>query len=299
MAKFINLYIDESGVAAIYKKDYKFFVMTSVIATDEQEKIARAALAKWRKKYLIDDSSSFHAVDFFEDNPNRKTGLVRSYRKKFLDNIARFDKATQELIQIILKTKFSSQVGYIDIVNLRKKLKLDSLMEPTNNQIKTFINKEYSGEILYPIVTISEFLFKYHERCLIRDKHLNQGFVCYESQSEYDTKIIQTFHTYANRSGNGKRTYMYGRNVLGISFYTKRSLCSFLEVADLIAYVTTQILRTRYSKRELTINEERLEILLKHYGRIQKKLRLRKIDLTKKCIQDMKIIQSKQKRTDQ
>lgn len=290
----LNLYTDESGSAAIYKKDYKFFLMTSIIATEKDERRTQKKLEKWRKKYLRESGSSCHAADYFEDHLDKKTGKPRKFRKKVLDDLKIFKQATKELFNIVTDFKFVSKVAYVNLAVLRRKLGLETMMHKEHNHIKDVINNEYRRETLYPIVTVSSFLYKHHEDALIKPKRKKQGFVFYESQKENDVKLVESFHQHVNKNNKTSRDYIYGRSILGLSFVTKRSLCAGVEIADLIAYTNTQLLRLKYSKKELVISKERLETLLEEYKNIKAKFSITVKDLTEKCIKGMKEIKTEE-----
>ncbi len=65
--ELLNLCIDESGTPAIGINPHRFFLLTAVIISPDQEELACLLLDKWRKSHLKEPNKSFHAADFFED----------------------------------------------------------------------------------------------------------------------------------------------------------------------------------------------------------------------------------------
>lgn len=285
-----NLYIDESGSGAIYEpppRNYQFFNMAGVLLNDKSEQAISSAIRKWKKKFLIDQYCTFHAVDFFED-------YKVNYRNKNLVQIKNFYAATIELIEVFLSIPYESQVFYIDLYEFRDRLGFNKYINGKQNILKDVINKDYRGRFLQPINTILEQFFSFHESYII--KTTKTGYLSFESQKEFDEQTLKTFHqTLQGHSTKGK-AYKYGRNILGIHFDTKASLCAALELADFIAYCSTQFLRHKVNSIELHIQPERLNILLDAYKRIKHDRKISLRNCTSECIKDLKRIYKPQKK---
>jgi len=238
-----NLYIDESGSGAIYEpppKDYQYFNMAGVVVNDSSEAKLSHGLRKWKSKYLLNQFSTLHSVDLFEDF---KTG----YKKPSLSDFKKLYLAAVELVEVFLSVPYESRVFYINLHRLRNKLNLDKFISGKQNILKDVINKEYQGRFLQPISTILERFFSFHEK-LIRMKN-KPGYLCFESQREFDEQTIKTFHQTLITHNRTTTTYKYGKNLLGIHFDTKASLCGALELADFIAYGSTQHLRDKVNSK--------------------------------------------------
>jgi len=255
--------------------------MAGVLVNDSNEHKISSEIRKWKNKYLLNASSSFHSVDFFED-------YIDNYRNKRLEDSKSFFSACINLIDVFLSIPFEAKVFYIDLPELRKKLGFNAYIFGKQNYLKDVINKDYGGKFLQPINTILEEFFCFHEANMLKTK--KKGYICFESQREFDEQTIKTFHQTLHSHNKGKKIYKYGKTLLGIHFDTKASLCASLELADFIAYGSTQYLRNRERSKELTIKPERLKILLEVYKRVK---RDRKIDLrncTTNCIDELKRI---------
>lgn len=288
-----NLYIDESGVGNISYLTYKYFIMSSVTMTKSEEEKASSFFTYWKWKYTINPSTSFHSTDFFENHVykrGKKKGKLIAYRKKNLNKFDKFKVAVEELLKLVTYLKFKSNVYYVDLNKVLKILGLNRKFSPV---IKDIINREYGHEILLPIFTVSKFLYKDHEKSLV-NKRIKQGFVYYESQKENDIEIVRSFHEHLQKISQTSKTYIYGKNVLGLNFFNKASLCSGLEIADLIAYSTNQVLRSKRAKSELaSFDKQRLSLLLKMFERIKKHFKIKIYDVTNDSINDFKQIKKR------
>ncbi|PJE63132.1 hypothetical protein COU88_01165, partial [Candidatus Roizmanbacteria bacterium CG10_big_fil_rev_8_21_14_0_10_39_6] len=276
-----NLYIDESGSGAIYEpppKDYQYFNMAGVVVNDSSEAKLSHGLRKWKSKYLLNQFSTLHSVDLFEDF---KTG----YKKPSLSDFKKLYLAAVELVEVFLSVPYESRVFYINLHRLRNKLNLDKFISGKQNILKDVINKEYQGRFLQPISTILERFFSFHEK-LIRMKN-KPGYLCFESQREFDEQTIKTFHQTLITHNRTTTTYKYGKNLLGIHFDTKASLCGALELADFIAYGSTQHLRDKVNSKELTIHPTSLRILLELYLRVKKDRKIYLRDVTMDCVAEL------------
>lgn len=294
MKERINLFTDESGIGNISYLTYKFFMMASVIMSESEEIKAHSFFTCWKRKYTIDPDISFHSTDFFEDNIYKRgklKGQVIVYRKKKLNNYKYFKIAVEELMTLIEYLKFKSNVYYVDLFKVQKELGLDKKF---SGIIKNIINNDFGGETLYPIFTVSKFLYKDHEKQLVKKRSNNFGFVCYESQKENDMKIIQAFYENMQKMRKTTDTYIYGKNVLGINFYNKASLCPAIEIADFIAYSTNQELRYKYAKNELSkFDKDRLSLLLEVFNKIKKYFKIEIHDVTEESIKDFKELKAR------
>jgi len=285
-----NLYIDESGSGAIYEpppKNYQFFNMAGVVVNDTSEEKLSQGLRKWKKKYLISQYSTFHSVDLFEDY---KIG----YKKPFLSNNKILFEAAVELVDVLLSIPYESNVYYIDLDKLRAELDLNKFIRGKQNILKDVINKDYKGKFLQPISTILESFFSFHEK-LINETN-KSGHLCFESQREFDEQTIKSFHQTLITHNKTSTTYKYGKNLLGIHFDTKASLCGALELADFIAYGSTQYLRNKVNSIELTIPSDRLEILLELYRRVKKDRKIILKDVTMNCVADLNLLRTGKKK---
>ncbi len=285
----LNLYIDESGSGYIGDKHFRFFLMAGVVMTEAEELKADSFMSVWRKKYLINSDSNFHTANFFEDLKDRK-GRIIVHRKHKLENIEKFKEAVDELKNLLSYLTFKAHVYYVDLHNLRHELDLEKFMTD-ESIIKDILNKDYVGHTHYPVVTITKKLYSFHEKHIGKSKC---GFVCYESQSENDIRIVESFHLHLNHCRSEQR-YIFGKNILGINFYTKATLCAALEIADIIAYCNTQVLRKRDAQDELnSFNQERLAILFDFYKSIKKKFKIITESLTPDCRDQLRKIYDKQ-----
>lgn len=293
MKERVNLYIDESGIGNISNLTYRFFMMSAVIMSESEKEKAASFFSCWKEKYTIDPELSFHSTDFFEDNifkRGSKKGKVIVYRKRNINKFYKFRPAVNELINLLQYLKFSCNVYYVDLKKVQHALGLDKKYSPV---IKDIINRDYGRELLYPIYTVSKFLYKDHEKQLTgnRDQY---GFVCYESQKENDMKVVQSFHEHLQKMGQKSRTYIYGKNVLGLNFYNKASLCSALEIADFMAYSTNQFLRLKWAKIELkNFDEHRLYLLLKSFKIVRNHFKVHIYDVTDDSINDYQELKRK------
>jgi len=286
-----NLYIDESGSGAIYEpppKDYQYFNMAGVVVNDQSEEKLSHALRIWKKKYLLDQSSTLHSVDLFEDF---KTG----YKKSSLSSTKNLFTAAVELVDVLLSIPYECKVFYIDLHLLRKELNFNQYIIGKQNILKDVINKDYKGRFLQPINTIIEEFFSFHEKLILTKK--KKGYLCFESQKEFDEQTIKTFHQTLIVHDKKSKTYRYGKNLLGIHFDTKASLCGALELADFIAYGSTQYLRTKVNSNELTILPERLGILNELYKRVKKDRKIYLHNVTLDCVSELNSLYTGKKKT--
>lgn len=286
-----NLYIDESGSGAIYEpppKDYQYFNMAGVVVNDSSEEKLSHGLRKWKRKYLFNQFSTLHSVDLFEDF---KTG----YKKPNLANPKNLYCAAVELVDVLLSIPYESKVFYIDLYKLRDELNLNKFINRKQNILKDVINKDYKGRFLQPISTILENFFSFHEKLIkIKDK---PGYLCFESQREFDEQTIKTFHQTLIAHNKTSTTYKYGKNLLGIHFDTKASLCGALELADFIAYGSTQYLRYKVDSKELTIHPDRLRILLELYQRVKKDKKIYLREVTMDCVAELTSLYTGKRKT--
>jgi ribosome recycling factor len=269
-------------------------MMASVIMTDTEETKAKSFFECWKRKYTVNPNTSFHTTDFFEDHIYEKGKLKGQsiiYRKPRLNKFKPFEKTVYELVNLIQYLKFKSNVYYIDLFEVQKKLGLN---KKYSKIIKHIINQDYGGECLYPIFTASKFLYKDHEKQLVTKRGNKSGFVCYESQKENDMKIIQAFYENIQKMRKTSSVYIYGQNVLGINFYNKASLCSGIEIADFIAYSTNQELRNKNAKNELkNFDIDRLKLLLKVFDKVKKHFRIKVHDVTQESVDDFKALKTR------
>lgn len=282
-----NLYIDESGSGAIYEpppKNYQFFNMAGVLLSEKSERLIADRIQKWKNQYLVKKSSTLHAVDLFED-------FKKDYRTKKINDNTNFYVAINELVEIFLSVKYEARVFYIDLFELRKELKFEQFIK--SNTLKDHINREYKKKYLQPVSTILSKFFIFHEENIQKTKKF--GSICFESQKELDEQTIKTFHATLIKHSNGVSTYKYGEKILGINFYTKASLCSAIELADFIAYGSTQYLRYTSLSPELTIQKERFKILMRAYKRIKSERKIQLRNCTTDCIDTLKSFRKQKK----
>lgn len=291
-----NLYIDESGSGAIYEpppKNYQFFNMAGVVIDDANEKLLSSEIRKWKDQYLQTKGLTFHTVDFFEDFKETSVTSYK-YKKQSLTNIKKFYHATLDLLAVFNSVKFNARVYYIDLNYLRVKLNFNKYITGKQNILKDVINKEYKGSYLQPISTILQNFFVFHEGLILAGK--KPGYICFESQREFDELTARTFHQTLHHHNQAKQAYLYGKNILGLHFNTKAALCASLELADFIAYCSTQYLRKEVNSKELKISTERLAILLQAYKSFKQKQKIILRNVTDDCIQEFKAIHTPQKK---
>jgi hypothetical protein len=259
--------------------------MAGVLINNDKEEKLSSEIRKWKNKYLVRSDVTFHAVDFFEDFKSK-------YRKIELDNPKIFYKAVIELVTVFLSVTYEAKVFYIDLKRLRKDMNFDRYITGKQRILKDIFNKEYSGNYLQPISTILEKFFLFHENYIKENK--KTGYVCFESQKEFDEQTIKTFHKTLQAHRNHATTYKYGREVLGIHFYTKASLCAALELSDFIAYCSTQHLRLEQKSTELKIKSDRLQALVEAYRSIKQRRKIYLRNCTLECINELKSIHKPQ-----
>lgn len=278
-----NLYIDESGRYYIGEPHYKFFMLSALVLTDKEKELSGLLFSKWRHKYLNDPLKSFHAYDFFED------GLI-GYKKHELSFARNFNHSVSEIIEILKIVDLKAIVFYVDIEKLRfmKGIRRPPVQPRQNSTIQerqeyNILKKEYSDHIKSILPDKQKFLpltkslrqcFVFHETFLGSTNEC--GYINFESQSNSDTLLLETFHNYApqNRS--------YGNKVLGIQLHTKRSQDPGIELSDLISYTSCQMLRSKHRRRmELTgIAPEKLDQLRRVQYYLREKLKIDIINVT-------------------
>lgn len=293
-----NLYIDESGSGAIYEpppKNYQYFNMAGVVLDNDSENKISSEIRKWKTQYLTRSDLTFHAVDFFEDFKDSSINGYK-YKKPFLKNIKNFYHAAIDLKSVFLSINYQAKVFYIDLVEVRNKLNLNKYINAKQNILKDVINKEYGRRFLQPIRTIIEKLFTFHESLILNEKKSKLGYICFESQSEFDEITVKTFHKTLHEHNKSTKVYLYGKNILGLNFYTKASLCAALELSDFISYCSTQYLRKQINSKELHIDPKRLEVLLQAYKSIKQERKIYLKNVTTDCIQQLKNIHTPQKK---
>lgn len=291
-----DIYIDESGSGAVYEPPphyYQFFNMSGVVISDDNERKLSSEIRKWKKSYLKNSNSILHTVDYFEDfKEESSTNYI--YKKQILQNSIKFFKATSELLAIFRSIKFKSKVYYIDLFELRKALGFDKLIPPKENKLKLEIINNYKGQYLQPISTIIRHLFIYHDSLISEGKR--PGYICFESQREFDVNTVKTFHQVSHGQGLIGNKIRYGQHILGLNFYTKASLCSALELSDFISYCSTQFLRNEINSKELTILPDRLSVLLEAYKSLKREYHIILRNVTDDCIKEYKALYKPQKK---
>ncbi len=295
----LNLYIDESGSGAIYEKskDYRFFLMTGIILDENKEPKASKFIHSWKSKYLVDSHFPLHAADIYEDHIDKKSSKKKVYRKKILDDINILKKAIESLVDFIVQLRLSIRICYVDLHKVRKDLNLNPyIIGKKKDSFKTLMSVEYSKEILFPVITIANRLYRLHESLITKSNYYKSGFIYYESQSEYDLKILSSFHKYVNKSYIKNHAYSFGDLILGINFLNKSSLCAGLDIADYISYCYMQLLRKRFRKDELVIAKEKLTVMENHFYHLQYNSDIKSIEVTKDCVEGLKAIKSANKK---
>lgn len=253
--KLVNLCVDESGVASVGIFQHRFFLMTAVVISPDQQELAGLLFAKWRKKYLNNPIKSFHAADFFED-------FEDGYKKVELKIQKNFKKAIKELNDILDHVEFKAKVFFVDLPELRKDLGIKNAPDyksefksEEEKKVYTTKRKEFqeyfeqshagSKDIPYALPLFNTFL--YHQEIMedIEKKDTFKrkaiGFIFFESLSGADTKAISNYHKYKEKVGNG-----YSKRIVGINFPTKNSLDGGIEIADYISYISCQTLRAQH-----------------------------------------------------
>jgi len=281
--QLINLYIDESGSAYLGEPRYRFYVVSGVIMYQNEVQLANNLFEMWRRKYLLDPSKSFHAVDFFEDFKEKGT---EKYKKTFLRINKRFEEATNELTQIISNLKFSARIFYVDLPKLRYKFAISKFPKKRTKKNKNDYQKQIiiqtAGNPYLPLNPTLESAFEFHAKKLAGDEKC--GYVSFESQRDFDEQTLTVFHNFQKKiNGNNNNSYKYGNDILGINLLTKPSLASGIELADLIAYLNCQTLRGIYAKNELNkIRDERLVLIRKMQLCLNRKFKIQRINVTDK-----------------
>lgn len=277
-----NLYLDESGYNYIGQAKYRFFLLSATLINSSEKELADHLFMKWRSKHLKNPNKCFHASQFFEDRKGEE------FKRNELSITRNFNNSVKELMELISYIEFSSRVFYVDLPNLRKRLKISeppiAASESLNKQLKTEYSKqkmEYSKAIkktlgedkrYLPLYLTLNRCFEYHNNLLSDDDHsLNIGYINMESQSNSDIKFIKIFHSYKDKDET------YGKKIIGINLHTKSSLDSGIELSDLITYIACQTLRFKSKlKEELKdIPTTRIAIIKD----IRKILRLAKVDI--------------------
>lgn len=289
--QLLNLCIDESGTASIGITPHRFFLITAVTITPDQQELACLLNAKWRKKYLKNSQKSFHAADFFED-------FKEDYRKPELKITKHFRNAVNELIDILDHVNFTAHVFYVDLPKLQKILGIENVpvykraqdlttkkekdeYRQKRREFEAYFKETHSGNKDKPFVLPILAAFKYHLETLEAQekkdvyKRIFKGFISFESLSGADVKPIAAFHKYKDKIKEGVD---YGNKIVGLNFPTKNSLDGGIEIADLISYVSCQTLRTSHKlTSELkNISEERIKLIKKarKFMRIELKIGL-------------------------
>lgn len=256
--KLLNLCIDESGTASIGITRNRFFLLTAVVISPDQQELSSLLFTKWRKKHLVNPSKSFHAADFFED-------FEDDYRKPELKILRHFKAAVNELVTILSIVDFKAKVYFVDLPGLRKKIGVRNVPEfkdektldgpqkmdyrRSRKQFEEYLKIHHKGNKNTPYTLPLLETFKYHLHFLEEEekqdifKRKHKGFISFESLSGADVKPVGTFHKYKDKIGSE-----YGERIIGINFPTKNSLDGGIELADLISYISCQTLR---SKRRL------------------------------------------------
>lgn len=252
--ELLNLCVDESGTAALGINPYRFFLLTAVVINEDQQELACLLFTEWRKKYLKNPSKSLHTADFFEDFEN-------DYKKPELRIEKHFKSAVDDLLDILKHINFFTEVYYIDLKELRKKLGVTNV--PEYREAKDFTNSQekreyyqkrkifeknlstaHKGNLDKPYILPLFELFQFHNKHLELEekkdpfKRKFKGFINFESLSGADVKSINYFHKFKE-----KINFDYRHRVVGINFPTKNSLDGGIEIADIISYVSYQTLR--------------------------------------------------------
>lgn len=266
---FYNLYIDESGFYYIGESRYRFFILSAVLITPDQKALSDLLFAQFRNKYLINPNKCFHAAEFFEDhNPK--------YKKHYFKNPAYMRKAVNDLKDLITHLNFDSISAYCDIPRVRRRLSINdphkkkivmSTAEKTQYKLDKRVYKEAIVNAIgekrnLPLTMTLYRLLHFHSDKLTfyesHDKYKRkvESYINFESQKESDSLIIDNFHRYQDRN------YTYGDNLIGVNLHTKGSLDGGIQLADLISYVSCQILRSKHSlKNEISLNSSVLSYI--------------------------------------
>ena len=297
-----DLYIDESGVGYILDHKYRFFIITGLIITKEEKLKASVMLEMWKRKYLKDPSNSLHAVDFYED---RK----KDYKKSQLRIHKSFEKAHQELIDLILTLNFSAQVFYVDIISLQKTLKINNISKKEKinieqivdgkikyqkQNVKTRLKEVIGNNTHFPIKYCIQKALAFHcEHLKTKD---SVGSIFLDSRKEFDSYSIEAYHTFKIKEkrsvsiSSGASTaisngYNYGKEILGINLQTKANPDAGIEICDLISYLAFQHLRGKYNRaNELKgISKKRLTLIRKTNRYIYRRKGINKGNETKNC----------------
>lgn len=288
---YLNLYLDESGFSYIGQNKYRFFLLTALIITPQENQLANLLFSKWRKKYLSDSNKCLHAADFFEDH---KKGYKP--RKLYMSHV--FTKAVKDLEEIISKIEFYARVFYIDLPQIRKLLMINE--PPLGNGLTrreyNALKREYSrrlqiihgSNIYLPLIKTLENSFIFHADILEKSqkqdilKRSAKAYINIESQKNSDIQLINTFHK------NASIVYKkFGEDIVGLNLHTKGSLDAGIELADLISYISFQTLRNKcklkYELKHLTGAKIKLIKNLRTLLRGHFKVKLQNVLKTKKA----------------
>lgn len=268
-----NLFVDESGAYYLGEPRYRFFLMASIILKDDERNLASLLFKKWREKYQINHNKSFHAADFFEG--------YQLNNKPQLSIFKNFIKAADDLLKILENIEFQASVFYVDLIKLRTKYNIPSppqkpkMINASDHLKYAAEKKRYKQKLKMsfgllvnkPIYLVSSAIFKNHRDHLLIDKENPFcGYIHFESQADSDPILIDALHKFFH-SEDGHH-YKYGETIIGINFHTKGSLEAGVELADLIAYISTQSLRFKYKRKlELSIlsnlSKKKIDIIKK------------------------------------
>jgi hypothetical protein len=278
-----DLYLDESGYNYIGQSKYRFFLLSATVIESSDKELANLLFMKWRAKHLRNANKCFHASQFFED----RKGEI--FKKSELSITRNFNNSVKELMELISYIKFSSKVFYVDLPELRKKLKLPDPPTESNyleqNRKKDYSRqkKKYSAVIketlgedkrYLPLVLALHRCFDYHNNLL---SNIDKGYINMESQSNSDVKFIKIFHSYKDKDKDKK----YDKRIVGLNLHTKSSLDSGIELSDLITYIACQTLRSRFRlKNELKHIADNRMLIIKHIRYILRSAGVSIIDVT-------------------
>lgn len=252
--KLLNLYIDESGSSAIYEPRYKFFLISAIVLSPEEEDLTSLLFQKWRNKYLTSPNKCFHATDFFEN-------YIAGYTRNQLRFTRNFNKAVDELSDMLDYLDIKGEVYFVDMQALRKKLRLNephaykNIFSNTEEQKIYRENQEaYKSTVLKTIgkkkiflplaLTLKNaFSFHFGKINIAQVDNPNKGYIHFESLSGADRLLIEQYHKLRD-----KVSPSYKGKIIGINFHTKNSLDGGIELADLISYISFQTLRFKHRR---------------------------------------------------
>lgn len=272
---YSNLYIDESGYSYLGQPYYQFFLITAFVISPSQRVLANLLMEEWRNKYLLDNKKCFHAFDFFESK-------TKNYTQKKARIPRVYQKAVDDLIEILSHIHFSANVYYVNFKKLRTTLSIanppsDSLDEANykkaKNQYSNELKKSFGDKVQLPLTITFKKALEFHmsemDKASKIDKFKREpkGYINVESRNESDSFLIKVFHKY------GQNIYRkIGDDVVGLNLHTKGSLDSGIEIADFISYTSFQTLRSKYRlKHELSaITKSHLSIIINARKKLRK-----------------------------